>query len=91
MIMEVVAISANLLLAYGAIVLAAGAGIGVIIGRAMRPRRPHPRPDLPEQLQQRVERLEQEAEYTQALLEHVLKRAHPARELPPSNRRFRAA
>lgn len=89
--MNVIAISTNLLLAYGAVVLAAGAVVGVIIGRAMRPRRPLPSPDSPEKLLLRVERLELEAELTQALLERLLDRASSARELPLSGSRVRAA
>ncbi len=89
--MDVVAISTNLLLAYGAIVLSAGAVVGVVIGRAMWPRRPLPGPDSPEHLQRRVERLELDAEHTQALLERLLDRATRARELPPSGSRIRAA
>ena len=89
--MNVIAISTNLLLAYGAIVLVAGAVVGVIIGRAMRPQRPLPSPDSPEKLLLRVERLELEAELTQALLGRLLDRANSARELPQSGSRVRAA
>jgi hypothetical protein len=88
---DVVAISTSLPLASGAIVLAAGAGIGVLIGLAMTPLRSHPTPDLPEQLLGRVERLVLEADDTHALLRHVTERERSSHDVPPSSGRRRVA
>lgn len=63
--MHVIEISSNLLLAYAVVVFVGGGVLGLICGRAMRPRRP--RPDTPGSLEHRVRLLELEAARNQAL------------------------
>jgi hypothetical protein len=88
---DVVAISTNLLIAYGAMILVTGAAVGIIIGRSLRPRPTRPGAGAPEDLKHRIERLELDADRTHALLKQLVNRPAPARELRQSEPRARAA
>ena len=89
--MDVTMISNNLLWAYGIASLCLGAVVGVVIGRALRPKPESPTPDTPEWLQRRVELLELSSEYTNATLERLLDREEQSRKLRiPESRRSAA-
>jgi hypothetical protein len=69
--MEFVTLPHWLFLFYGALVLACGASLGVIVGRNWRRRPAATEPEPPELLQRRLLSLEQDLDLTRAELERL--------------------
>ena len=68
---EIVALPFGLMLSYGAIVLAAGATLGIIVARQFRPLA-RPPLALPDQLEHRFAVLEEEMDYARAMIDDLV-------------------
>ena len=89
--MDLVTLPQPLFVFYGALVLACGVALGVIVGRNWKRRPVVKDPQPPELLQSRVALLEQELDLTRAELSRFVETREFMRELRPPRDRATAA
>ena len=89
--MDLVTLPQSLFITYGAVVLACGATLGVLVGRHWKRRASPLPPEPPELLQRRVELLEEELDLTRRELTRLSDERDFMRELRPPRKSSAAA